>query len=704
MLLRDSARSHSPSERVALGSGLAIGCGFALSTGFLDATIGMTRYPPADYSTIDFLILPLTATILLSGAVYLLGWPVLNRVPLRFVSNRRTACLIAAVLFLESLFTLGALAYLFPFAIIHENTSKGDYLLKWGLLFLVLGMVLFATIALAQRGTSRWGATRLPQTLLISLPCVLGETMLIVWCQKYRLEGLLTPTSLVFIFLFLLGVFATLFVFYLLGPGKWTQRAYFALFLAVVAGPVVFRTLPSPPIRDSATGPAVDHPIEHVILISIDTLRADFLSCYNEDALPTPNLDSLAADSLVFERAISAGPWTVPGVASMMTGVYPEAHHMTYFGARLPEQFRTLAEYFRDAGYDTAAIGENGNLTATQNFDQGFLEHNWFPKPEFRVISLGSLVLSYLLPYQFRENASTTHLMDLAVDWLETHRSRSFFLWLHIFDPHMPYEPPREFWPSENPPAGFGYTFSKSEVALAMVGKKARTADERAWLRTLYNGEVAYVDSQVGRILENLKRWGLYENSLIVLTSDHGEEFWEHGGFEHGQSLYWELLNVPFLVKAPGTSAKRRSDYPVSTASILPTLLDFCDIEFDAATVEAVSLKPVVSTAENSFQAAPVFSGGLMRGPQQVSVSESTYKYIRSLDGKTQELYDFLEDATELDNLVESLPDEAEARDELLRRYKQRAGVLRQSLGLTTQADVDLDESTLEMLRSMGYL
>jgi len=268
----------------------------------------------------------------------------------------------------------------------------------------------------------------------------------------------------------------------------------------------------------------------------------------------------------------------------------------------------------------------------------------------------------------------------------------------------MPYEPPREFWPTETPPPGYGYTFPKSEVALAMVGKTARTAEERAWLKTLYNGEVAYVDRQLGRVLEKLKRLGLYEKSLIVLTSDHGEEFWEHGGYEHGQSLYRELLNVPLLVKPPGSGAERISDVTVSTASILPTLLDFCDIEFDAATVEAASLMPLFGEAAKSFHAAPVFSGGLMRGPARKSTSDHKYKYIKSLDGKTHELYDLLEDAGEHDNLVDLLSDEAEARSKLLEQYEVRAGILRKSLGLTSLTDGKLDESTIEILESMGYL
>ena len=322
------------------------------------------------------------------------------------------------------------------------------------------------------------------------------------------------------------------------------------------------------------------------MLITIDTLRRDSLSCYGKrPSSHTPNIDRLAEDGLVIKKAISSSSWTVPSLTSIMTGLPVEVHGVDHADSRVPEVLKTLAEYMLEAGYFTGAIGSQLLMSPRYNLLQGFQHYNTFPKT--RPMMLGSKVLRKLravipldpLPSSLRYRlsralsgrATTSDLTHLAVQWLEANQNRDFFFWLHYFDPHQPYAPPASFVPEGVPPLRIGNRFHP-QVA-TQDGTFDPLVEEKEWIRKLYDAEVRYVDHNVGQVLDALKEKRLYDKSLIIITSDHGEEFWEHDGIGHGHTLYNELLWVPLIIKVPDSIGRLGEiNTTVSTLSILPTV------------------------------------------------------------------------------------------------------------------------------------
>ena len=300
--------------------------------------------------------------------------------------------------------------------------------------------------------------------------------------------------------------------------------------------------------------PSSDRP--PVVLITVDTLRADRVLGDSPARVPTPAIDALAADSVVFTQARSAAPWTKPALATLLTGLSPLVHGMTNRRARLPEGAETLAERLRAAGYRTGGVGLNVHLERAFRFDQGFDDYA-FPARLDYGISLGSRVLGWLAPTRFPAVfPSTTAIAEVADAWIRAHAREPFFLWMHVLDPHWPYEPPAEWLEHpEREPRRWG---EPDRVTDVQAGNTKPGAAERERVGELYAGEIRYVDHELARVLAALRELGLYERALIVLASDHGEEFWEHGRYEHGHTLYDEVLRVPLFFKLPGTGPSAR--------------------------------------------------------------------------------------------------------------------------------------------------
>ena len=240
--------------------------------------------------------------------------------------------------------------------------------------------------------------------------------------------------------------------------------AFAALILAsaLVAGAEAKRTgEPSQPA-------GVSHPVRHVILITVDTLRADALSAYDRDAAPTPYIDQLARDGLMFTKALSPAPWTLPAMASIMTGVSPSVHGAIKRDSRLSDNAKTLAEYMREAGYRTAATGDNSLLKPAHNLTQGFEDYNFFPKRSMGG-SFGAVLLE--TRRRFQTEVSTEGLTDLFADGVRANRKNDFFLWFHYYDPHGPYAPPPRFLPEE------------SRRASELISTGARRSEEASLFR-----------------------------------------------------------------------------------------------------------------------------------------------------------------------------------------------------------------------------
>jgi arylsulfatase len=293
-------------------------------------------------------------------------------------------------------------------------------------------------------------------------------------------------------------------------------------------------------------------PARNLIVYLVDTVRADHLGCYGYRLPTSPALDAFALEAVLFENAYAQSSWTKPAVASIFTGLRPWRHGANQRRQRLADEAVTLAEILAAAGYRTAGFITNPNVGGAFGFRQGFERY-----------------------HAEREEQSGESVRRAAFDWLEARGedARPFFLYLHTVEPHSPYRDALDR-------AGeFGARLADPQIGLrrhlrALGDGSLRAAPETvSELVALYDAEVAAADTSFGALLDELGRRGLADETIIVFVSDHGEEFADHGGFEHSRTLYEEVLRVPLIVRAPGF-APRRVAASAQHVDLLPTLLD----------------------------------------------------------------------------------------------------------------------------------
>jgi len=342
----------------------------------------------------------------------------------------------------------------------------------------------------------------------------------------------------------------------------------------------------------------------NVVWISLDTLRADHLSCYGYPRPSSPAIDGLAAEGVLFEEAYSTTSWTLPAHVSMLTGLPVSAHgicdHQLWMyvdeGFELRGTF--VSETLQEAGYETAGFYNWKYLEPQFGFGPGFdlwerTSHTFNSVPEVRASweaareskdmqAMADLMRGH--PELFDPGRPSSQVsVDRAIDWLDGRprgrRARPFFLFLHLFDVHDPYTPP-EPWSASF--SDLAYTGSIDGHGLSTPNSPVRPGMAPADLEqliALYDGEIAWVDSQVARVLERLAQLGLEQNTLVILTSDHGEEFFEHGRKLHRSSLYREQVEVPLIVRMPGRlPAGARVSEPVSLIDLVPTVHALLDL------------------------------------------------------------------------------------------------------------------------------
>ncbi len=457
------------------------------------------------------------------------------------------------------------------------------------------------------------------------------------------------------------------------------------------------------PARLAVSTPAPlrsDHAVHHIILLSVDTLRRDAVSALAPGAPPTPAIDALARDSVVFERAYSPAPWTLPAFVSMMTGVPPAVHGVRTPQLRIPETLPTLAEKLRDAGYRTAAIGHNPWLRPEHGMARGFLGYDICPRDEHGS-SLGSRLLARLDPMRLKPSLTTPELTELALSFLRAHRGEDFFLWVHYLKPHGPYEPPARYRPQGKPPEGMGYSFG-SAPAIRM-GSRVVTAAQRPWVRQLYDGEVRFVDDNVARFLAELQRLGIYDDALIVFVSDHGEEFWEHGGYEHGHSLYDEVTRVPLFLKLPGSREGRRRSDLVSTGSLMPTLLDLIGDRPPPESSSYASLRPLLD-GSGGWIPRPVMSSALLYFEERQSAVFEDFKYVRTPGSESEAIFDLGADPAERHDVAAFSPDRVRLGRAAFAEQERLCLALRDHFGIHGSFTTELKPGALEQLRSLGYV
>ncbi len=687
--------SENEEERYSARVAVIIGVILSLSMGFLDIAISMLPQP-SGFSSFSFILPPLVATISISFFIYMILWLLVIPQLMRFLKMDPNALAISLAVFLGTMFTLTSLSGLIHFPL--DPHEFFELFIMFSICLLTSIATYFASKAFAHMSNYR-------KTVVIfslALPFVLAQTMMFVWLHRYQIGSFFSKPSFLVNIGYILTVLFTLALFYLIGQILMLMRLLIAFMILIFLSPFVMliaMQAPKYPLKEFKNK---DHKIKHVILITVDTLRADALSCYGYQSESTLHIDQLARDGILFNRAISSAPWTLPAVASIMTGLSPSVHMTVEHQSKLSDILPTLAEYMRDAGYFTSGIGSNLLLTPNYKISQGFLEYNFFPKPSFGS-SIGAKLLQRVFPRKFRLRVSTRDLTNLACKWLKENYEKDFFLWLHYFDPHYPYMPPTDFLPESEPLPRIGTGFSKKEEVIS--GHFVPSLVERDWIKELYGGEVRYVDKSIGRLLALLKRLNLYDESLIILTSDHGEEFWEHGSITHGHTLYHELLWVPLIIKPPESASKGEIiTKVVSTTYIMPTILDLCRIKYETDYLSVGSLSSLWRPNPDTFDAQPIFSTAVSLYEDRESIIFDGLKYIRSLLTNREELYDLACDPKEQISIAFSSPETIQRAKNILRELNGTAKKLREHYGIMGGEEIKFDKEIIEKLKSLGYI
>jgi arylsulfatase A-like enzyme/uncharacterized membrane protein YbhN (UPF0104 family) len=438
----------------------------------------------------------------------------------------------------------------------------------------------------------------------------------------------------------------------------------------------------------------------NVILVMVDTLRADHLSCYDASAPRTPAICSLAGPGGTIFDGFSHASWTKPSAASLLTSLLPSSHGVMSKPSALSQDTVMIAEVLKEHGYATGGIASNINLAPSFGFDQGYDEYHYLG-PDYLAGALESS--SKLILYQIARTVwfkikpglrfgdfyqDATVVNEVALDFLERHRDSRFFLFLHYMDPHDPY--------FEHPYDGRG---------IARVSNQHPDADQAAEMRRLYRGEVEYADRNFGQLLDRLRELDLWDDTVIALVADHGEEFQDHGGWWHGLTLYDEQIRVPLLVKwaANGVAAPRDArGHVAGLIDVAPTLI--------ARTGAPVpkSMQGVDLASDPAARAEPnrmVFAEEDHEGNVLRAIRTPTWKLIEANPGNPRglpgsELFEVAQDPGEAKNRLDAEPDKvaelrrhADAQEQLATRHSAGEG-----------AAAELTAAEEEALRQLGYL
>lgn len=402
-------------------------------------------------------------------------------------------------------------------------------------------------------------------------------------------------------------------------------------------------------------------PAANVVLITVDTLRADHLGCYGYKQIKTPNIDGLAAAGTRFERAFTVVPVTLPSHTAMMTGTYPMLSGMHDFsGNKLSPLQPTLASVLKKDGYRTGAVIGAAVLDSRFGLNQGF--DFYYDHFDFSRLDEANL----------DEMERPGNLVaDTTLDWLAKNSQKKFFLWMHLYDPHAPYKPPEPYL--------------------------------TAYASQPYDGEIAFADEQVGRVIKFLKDKGIYQNTVIVLAGDHGESLGEHGEKTHGFFIYNATMHVPLIIKLQDAVSARTIADPVSLVDLMPTVLCAVGVQIPTE-VQGRNLLPQIHASSDrdvSVDNARVLYGETFMPRLHFNWSElrgaenTKYHFI---DAPRPELYDLAKDPGEIQNLYadkKAVAGEMRAKlVDMIRDY---------SAGKEMAEKTGLDPALMERLKSLGY-
>jgi arylsulfatase A-like enzyme len=426
------------------------------------------------------------------------------------------------------------------------------------------------------------------------------------------------------------------------------RSSHILLLVTAFAALMVFFSCRSPRLA----GPASDK----VILITLDTTRADRLACYGYKNVETPHLDRIASEGVLFENALCQAPMTLPSHATMMTGLYPPNHGVrNNTGYVLREGMTTVAEILKEKGYKTGAAISAFVITSQFGIAQGFDSYD-------EDLEIPQVKIKWL-----ERDAKRT--IDAAMKWFETYKDEEkIFFWLHLYDPHAFYSPPEPF-----------YSQYKGH---------------------LYDGEIAYTDWELGRFFQYLKSIEIYDEAFFVIAGDHGEGLGDHRENTHELLIYESTMKIPLIIKSNSIAGNQRVHATVSTTDIFPTIMQACHIK-DFGKVDGASLFPLLKTPESDWEEEyymESMAGNIVYGWSQLKgIRKGAWKYM---DCPSPELYDLEKDPEEKENLFLVERDVAEQMQESLQTFE--AGWPDEAF--QKSAVKNLDQESIDKLMSLGYI
>ncbi|MFL6235029.1 MAG: sulfatase [Thermoanaerobaculia bacterium] len=444
---------------------------------------------------------------------------------------------------------------------------------------------------------------------------------------------------------------------------------------------------PKPPANAHSEGAAVPASFQrpapggrprNVILYLVDTLRADHLGCYGYSRPVSPRIDAFARQAATFRHTVAQSSWTRPATTTILTGLLPRTHGVNGRRDKLSEQALTLAEMLQARGYQTAGFVTNGNVARGFGLNQGFETYQLLPA----------------------KRSAATDVNAAAAGWLASgwKRDAPFFLYLHTVEPHAPYTPPAPFRQRFAPEVHDEMLTSRRVFHRLEGGSLAPTPELRQSLLDLYDAEIATNDAAFGELIDLLVRRGLWEDTAVVFVSDHGEELFEHGGWEHGRTLHSEMLDVPLIVRAPG-AAPRTVQRQAQQVDVAPTVLDLLGLPVPPV-VEGRSLAPwILGDAPQDEPEAEAYSWLDQHGFRAASVTTPAWRLIEDrAPSPGRALYDRRADPGESRDLADDRAVRAGyLRDHLLAAERRRKGALKAGQAV-------LDDELRKQLQALGYL
>jgi len=684
-----------------------------------DISFGFFRFAPQPFAPNEIILLVvqgLFAYFVIGITVLIVSFFVLNRFGLK--SGKDKNCTIfPLILSAISLWIVTSLNWLYYYFYFVKITPRFFQILT--LLFaLAVVLVLFAVFIFKKiNGASgRWVEKYPLICLSLLIPLIAHISMMII----FSTAGYLKYESLTFGSLMLIAVSVA-----------WSLIALFAGILSFkgklgFSTPSIFKSLSVTVIfiviplfgvpAFFSSDEAAENGGYNYVLLTFDTLRADALGAYG-GKFSTPVFNSFAAKNIVFEKSYSSAPWTIPSMVSLFSSQSPSklsvGNSLDYY--RISPEAETFSEALDKKRYKSAAFIGNYLLRKSSGISQGFdsvvtLNHHTPVMNRFSfILPLLGTMAAYTFPeekYKYLMDSSQI-LKEGALRFIKENKGNNFFLWVHFVDPHDPYNPPGEFrgdikgekpWPLFAPmdeSLGFPQLFQIRD------GKIYLKNNEKKYIRQLYDGEVLYMDKIFEDILNALRDEGIYDKTVICVTSDHGEEFWEHNDYYHGQSLYDELVRVPLIFSIPGVGSPKKIQSLVSAIDVMPTFFDIAGIE-KPALYEGESLMPYIEGEEESKDKR-VFCEGTYYFEKRKAIIENNYKLIMGMESGKVELYDLEQNPEETEDVSFVKPEMMEKMKKELSDWIEKNNQAPKD-SKESANDEKIREEQLNQMKALGYV